>query len=58
MMTLTTNRSGEERSGGGVKTGCKNFHLSLFFKALVSELLMTALSKEVGYTEAERVVSK
>ena len=44
MMMLTTDRSGEERRGGSIRTRCNDFHLNLFFKAMVSMLLIAALS--------------
>lgn len=58
MMMLTTDRSGEERRGGSIRTRCNDFHLNLFFKAMVSMLLIVALSGSWLYTEAGRVVSR
>lgn len=48
----------EEGAGRGeCQTRCNNFHLSLFFKGLVSMLWIAALSTEVSYTQRHNVVS-
>ena len=44
----------ERRGGeGSIRTRSNDFHLNLFFKAMVSMLLIVALSGSWLYTEAE-----